>query len=87
MISIIIALIPFLFALFARQNPSKNLVFFASIISCLLINIGITIYERINYVSLSNEFLGGLMGTALGKSVPGILAALLFIYIFRKFLK
>ena len=87
MISIIIALIPFLFALFARQNPSKNLVFLIAIILCLIINIGITVFERINYASMSNEFLGGLLGIELGKSVPGIIAALLFGYVFRKYLK
>ena len=82
MISVIIALIPFLFALFARQNPSKSLVFYSAVIACLLINICIILFETINQASMSSEFLGGLSGATLGKSIPGIVAAFLFRYIF-----
>lgn len=87
MVSVVISFIPFLIALFARNNPSKLLIIISSILICVLANIGIILFQTNFQFSLTGENIGGILGAAIGKSILGIFATVIFGYIFKKYLR
>ena len=87
MISLLVSIIPFIVALFARQNPSKILVIIVAIIATVVFNYVRLMIENDSLEFSSSENIGFLLGASFGKSVLGILATFVYAYIFRKYLR